>query len=82
MTANKIVWKRVRAQTCGPQYLRGYTGQWCSFTIHSNICGKGFNMRCMLPGVDNQEEMSEDALMRNAQCLFDQWFEKLMKVKE
>lgn len=83
MTANKIVWKRVRARECGPQYLRGYTGQWCSFTIHSDICGTGFNMRCMLPGMENQETAkSEDILIRNAQSIFDKWFEGLMETKE
>jgi hypothetical protein len=81
--ANKIVWKRVRAQTCGPQYLRGYTGQWCSFTIRSNLCGRGFDMECMLPGIAIQNfATSEDDLTKKAQVIFDEWFEKLMEMEE
>jgi hypothetical protein len=37
----------------------------------------------MLPGVDNQEfAKSEEILIKNAQVVFDKWFEKLMEMKE
>jgi len=83
MKANKIVWKRMRSR-CVPSFLYGYTGKWVSFEIHPDICGSGFDLTCLLPGVANYTQLaaSEDILIKNAQDIFDKWFEGLMEVEK